>query len=108
MSAKVFTNFKTDPEKAGAHRPCLNSYKREYSMPDNFHIEVPSAKPGVFGQKVKTATQLKKSRQNCKTEDDEVLMHGSQSPPPPRLGGDRENGVADSLLSKHNGWITID
>ena len=38
-------------------------------------------------------------------------MHGSLSPPPRVGGGDTRaavNGVADSLLSKHNGWITID
>ena len=44
MSAKVFTNIKTDEEKRGSNRPALNGYKREFSMPDHFHIEIPKAR----------------------------------------------------------------
>ena len=40
---KVFTSVQTKENlKKTAQRPALHGYKREFSMPDNFHIDVPS------------------------------------------------------------------
>ena len=75
----------TDEEKKGRYRPTLNSYKREFSKPDHFHINVPKVK------KMKAQAEVRTSF--------------------PKDDGDRkgqEGGQADTLLSKHNGWITID
>jgi hypothetical protein len=71
-------------------------------MPDNFCIQVPDASKSQAFNKNKE----KKDKNNyLKTEnDDEVIVNNSVSP----RNNDRIGGIADSLLSKHNGWITID
>lgn len=93
FSSKVFTNVKTDEEKRGLHRPPLNSYKREFAMPDYFHIEVPTER---YSQ-----TNVVRRRRGGEADDvnkSNVTPKHKEEPVNP----------ADSLLSKHNGWITID
>ena len=75
----------TDEEKAGRYRPTLNSYKREHAKPDYLHVNVPKVKKPDAQVEVRTSF--------ASPEEDAVNSKANQ---------------ADSLLSKHNGWITID
>ena len=52
-------------------RPALNSYKREYSMPDHFHIEVPMLKAGLH----------KRSNFNSNNDGDDVVMQSFENAP---------------------------
>ena len=99
MSAKVFTNIhqSSDKEsKAVKHRPPLNGYRREFSMPDHFHVEVPEVHLGKHKR-----TRTLENMEAKAGADDEVRQES------PRLKNNSA-AIADSLLSKHNGWITID
>jgi hypothetical protein len=84
----VFTSVKTDAEKPNTGRPPLNGYKREFSMPDHFHIEAPTRTS--MHHKMKTMDFIHNNK-------DEVVGESSANAE-----------LADSLLSKHHGWITID
>ena len=37
---KVFTSVKVNSQQNNGQRPPLNGYKREFSMPDAFHIDI--------------------------------------------------------------------
>ena len=89
-SAKVFTSIKTGPEKQHLHRPSLNGYKREFSMPNHFHIEVPT--------RTSKHNRVKTMDSNGEKSADLAKVR-LESP---------AAEVADSLLIKHHGWITID
>ena len=103
-SSKVFASLNKD--KLGQEsrdelskspqRPALNSYKREFSMPDHFHIEVPLLKSGLH----KRIGTMNSSHFNSNHDGgDDVVMQSFENAP---IGE-----CTDSLLSKHNGWITI-
>jgi hypothetical protein len=81
---------RTEEEKKGRYRPTLNGYKREFSKPDHLYINVPKVKKQEAQAEVRTSFYPKDS--------------GDLKSPKK----EQEAGVADSLLSKHNGWITID
>ena len=104
-SPKVFSNIKTDPEGTGPSRPSLNSYKREFSMPNHFHVEIPK-------MKISTAGHLRNKTTLDLTMKSEQLATGQNQPTIDYLedGFVNQDGAkcTDSLLSKHNGWITID
>ena len=70
-------------------RPSLSGYKRDFAMPDHLHIETEIG-----------ALSSARQRRATSTVETDVVLHSAESP-------ERE-AVADSLLSKHNGWITID
>ena len=80
-------------------RPQLNGYKREFSMPENFHIQVPPRHQLPNANKHKRMNAL--SDNCCSPEREDEVNTTTVSPA-------QRNSVADSLLSKHNGWITID
>lgn len=84
-SKKVFTNVKTEEEKKGRYRPQLNSYKREFSKPDYMFINVPKVK--------KQDAQVEVRSSFASPDEDQRKTKAEQG---------------ESLLSKHNGWITID
>ena len=58
-------------------------------MPDHFHIEVPLLKAGLH----------KRSNYNSNNDGDDVVMQSFENAP--------VSQCTDSLLSKHNGWITV-
>ena len=69
-------------------------------MPDHFHIEVPAGtSTNEKQERSNNQTNLSMQKQNDKQQSAPVTGQVSPSP---------SNDIADSLLSKHNGWITID
>ena len=112
LSRKVFTSIKQENEDAlvrqSQERPALRGYQREYSMPDHFHIEVPMTRQNRHHKRThtiddvcsKTAKQLATSNDYSEAADQTNLASPKKSP--------SNTNIADSLLSKHNGWITID
>ena len=85
QSKKVFSTVQTDEEKKGRYRPKLNSYKREFAKPDYLHINVPKVQKQGDEQEARTSFP--------KAEEATI---------------GKSMGTADSLLSKHNGWLSID
>ena len=90
-SAKVFTNITAKGAAApstgsSSHRPPLNGYKREHSMPDHFYIET---------SRRQNLTPMK----NYSYQSNTVTGNDYSNPMEKSTG---------TLLSKHNGWITID
>ena len=73
-------------------------------MPDNFHIDAHSRQQNNH-KRVKTMNGPVVAKDIIKTKDDcgDMVRLGE-----PSVSPDQRNSVADSLLSKHNGWITID
>ena len=102
VSAKVFSKVRSSHNvecHKTAERPALNSYKREFSMPDHFYIPVQSP-----NRNQRATTQHQRTRTvdvGDKSGDDGVVVMDEGDSPV-------RQSIADSLLSKHNGWITID
>ena len=67
-------------------------------MPDHFHIEVPVSSPKDRQERLNTQT---KNISVSIQESNDYIPSAPVSPSP-------TNDINDTLLSKHNGWITID